>query len=166
MMNTIKLFLTSFSLIFLFNLPAVAQCDFEKVVLGSTLSSFGNKYLGESFNNTDDYVLHSLSESQICDGDFKGGMVDYHFIDKELHHIRLSNFISDADYLRNLKIIYGQPTSGYDAVNEMGIAYYFWDKGKKGIYYIKNLGTSETSVEITSSRFSELTESFHGVTDE
>tara|TARA_X000001036_G_C20611286_1_gene779105 strand:+ start:171 stop:668 length:498 start_codon:yes stop_codon:yes gene_type:complete len=165
-MNIVKISLASLVTIMFFNTSAIAQCDFEKVSLGDSLSSFGNKYLGESFNNTDDYVMHSLSESQICDGDFKGGMVDYHFIDKELHHIRLSNYISDADYLRNLKIIYGQPTSGYDAVNEMGIAYYFWDKGKKGIYYIQNLGTSETSVEITSSRFSELTESFHGVTDE
>ena len=165
-MNTLKTVLTSFGFLLLFNMTVYAQCDFEKVALGSSLSSFGNKYLGESFYNTDSYVTHSLNESQICDGDFEGGIVDYHFIDKELHHIKLSNFISDADYLRNLKIIYGQPTNGYDAVNEMGIAYYFWDKGKKGIYYIKNLGTSETSVEITSSRFSELTESFHGVTDE
>ena len=165
-MNIVKNSLASLVAIMFFSSSAIAQCDFENISLGDSLSSFGNNYLGESFNNTDDYVLHSLSESQICDGDFKGGMVDYHFIDKELHHIRLSNFISDADYLRNLKIIYGQPTSGYDAVSEAGIAYYYWDKGKKGIYYIQNLGTSETSVEITSSRFSELTESFHGVTDE
>ena len=165
-MNIVKNSLASLVAIMFFSSSAIAQCDLEQISLGDSLTSFGNINLGESFNNTDDYVLHSLSESQICDGDFKGGMVDYHFIDKELHHIRLSNFISDADYLRNLKIIYGQPTSGYDAVSEAGIAYYYWDKGKKGIYYIQNLGTSETSVEITSSRFSELTESFHGVTDE
>ena len=40
------------------------------------------QYLGESFYNSDSYVTHSLKESQICDGDFEGGIVDYHFINK------------------------------------------------------------------------------------
>tara|TARA_B100001113_G_C20864215_1_gene515423 strand:+ start:142 stop:645 length:504 start_codon:yes stop_codon:yes gene_type:complete len=150
--------LVSSTALLLFASSAVhALCDFEKVLIGSSLNSFQNKFIGISGTSSSKLHGYDIPIEHICD-DFEQAVVKYNFIDKDLHQIIITDYQNDADYFKSLKYHYGDPTEGYDRPGTSGLAYHYWNKSGKSIFLIdKIFGESrEQIVEIVSDRFNEL----------
>ena len=157
MSKHLKVYISSIALFFLASSAAHALCDFEKVLISSSLNSFQNKFLGKSGVSSSKLHGYDIPIERICD-DFEQAVVKYNFVDKDLHQIIVTDYQSNSDYLKSLKYYYGDPTDGYDRAGTSGLAYYYWNKSGKSIFLIDKIfgDTREQVVEIVSDRFNEL----------
>ena len=157
MVKYFKIYVSSFVLFFIANTAAHALCDFEKVLIGSSLNSFQNKFVGDAGTNSSKLHGYDIPIERICD-DFEQAIVKYNFIDKDLHQIIIRDYQNDADYLKSLKYYYGEPSEGYGRAGTSGLAYYYWDKSEKSVFLIDKISgdSREQVVEIVSDRFNEL----------
>jgi hypothetical protein len=133
MIKYFKIYVSSVVLSFIANTAAHALCDFEKVLIGSSLNSFQNKFVGDAGTNSSKLHGYDIPIERICD-DF------------------------ETDYLKSLKYYYGDPTEGYGRAGTSGLAYYYWDKSEKSVFLIDKISgeAREQVVEIVSDRFNEL----------
>ena len=161
MSKYLKICISSIMLFFLANTATYALCDFEKILISSSLKSFQNKFIGNIGTSTSKLHGYDIPIERICD-DFEQAIVKYNFIDKDLHQIIITDYQYEVDYLKSLKYYYGTPTEGYDRAGTSGLAYYYWNKSEKSIFLIdKIFGDSrEQVVEIVSDRFNELSIKF------
>ena len=167
MSKYLRVLFISFALFFVSNSAVYALCDFEKVLINSSLKSFKNKFMGGSGTESSRLHGYDVPIERICD-DFEQAVIKYNFVDKDLHQIIITDYQSDSNYLKNLKYYYGEPTAGYDRAGTSGLTYYYWEKNGKSIFLIdKIFGESrEQIVEIVSNRFNELTVKYLGLDDE
>ena len=94
MSKHLKVYISSIALFFLASSAAHALCDFEKVLISSSLSSFQNKFLGKSGVSSNKLHGYDIPIERICD-DFEQAVVKYNFVDKDLHaSLCLQNYTS------------------------------------------------------------------------
>lgn len=162
-----KVLVSSIALFLFVSSAAHALCDFEKVLIGSSLKSFQNKFIGDAGTSSSKLHGYDIPIERICD-DFEQAVAKYNFIDKDLHQIIITDYQNDADYFKSLKYYYGDPTEGYDRAGTSGLAYYYWNKNGKSIFLIdKIFGESrEQIVEIVSDRFNELSLKYMDIDNE
>ena len=167
MVKYFKIYASSVVLFFIANTAAHALCDFEKVLIGSSLNSFQNKFVGDVGTSSSKLHGYDIPIERICD-DFEQAVVKYNFIDKDLHQIIITDYQNDADYFKSLKYYYGDPTEGYDRAGTSGLGYHYWNKSGKSIFLIDKIyGESrEQIVEIVSDRFNELSLKYIDVDNE
>ena len=83
MSKHLKVYISSIALFFLASTAAHALCDFEKVLISSSLNSFQNKFLGKSGVSSSKLHGYDIPIERICD-DFEQAVVKYNFVDKDL----------------------------------------------------------------------------------
>jgi len=67
MIKYFKIYVSSVVLFFIANTAAHALCDFEKVLIGSSLNSFQNKFVGDAGTNSSKLHGYDIPIERICD---------------------------------------------------------------------------------------------------
>jgi len=162
MSNHFKIILIALLGIFISSTSSFALCDFEKVSIGKTLKSFQETYIGTIKDRSDRLHSYDISLDKVCRDQFEQAIVQYSFINKKLHKIKITDFQSETDFLKSLKYYYGKPTNGYDRPGTSGIAYYHWDKSGKSIFLLDSINPDlrTQTIEIISDRYNELSERY------
>lgn len=168
MVKYFKIYVSSVVLFFIANTAAHALCDFEKVLIGSSLNSFQKKYVGELASASNYIQSYDIPISKICNDDFEQAVIKYVFINKNLQYISILDNQNDSEILKSLKYYYGDPTDGYDRSGAGGIRYYYWNKSDKSIYLIDKIfnDTREQIVEIVSDSYNNLSAKYLRLDDE
>ena len=160
-----KFIIYSISL-FCLTLSASANCDFERLGLGTGQEMVRSIYATEILQDPDNSYF-STSSSKGVNGDivcsnekYKNLKFDFLFIDKTLSVISVIDEENKINHLENLNSFYGTPTSANQNRLAKGTDDYSWQFKDKNIFLqiVKKNEFKRTNIKIISNNYTKLLE--------
>ena len=163
-----KIFYTFIFIFLIFSKASFANCDYERLGLGSGSEMIKSVYKVEINKDKNNFSLSSsspkgVSGEIICnDNNFENLKFRFFFVEHKLHLISvIDESSSQVNHLTNLSSFYGNPTSSRVLRNSDGIDDYHWDLKNKDIFLqvVRNNAAVRSNIKIMSKEYVTLIES-------